>query len=72
MKDKIDASPCAINVAQATPETPRFVNLTRMQSSITLKTDDKIKKKRGVYESPKAVKMPVQILYKNKKIRPIV
>ena len=66
----IQAMPCAIKVAQATPATPQWKEITNKRSSKIFPMDDPIKNTRGVLESPKDVNTPVATLYKNKKTRP--
>ena len=63
-------SPCAINVAHATPRTPHFTAVTNAISSATLNTDENMRKYSGVLLSPKPVNMAVAALYKNKNGKP--
>ena len=60
-------TPCAMNVAQATPATPIFIGPANIKSSAILVREEKIKKYNGVFESPRAVKTAVLILYINRK-----
>ena len=58
----IDETPCARNVAHATPATPMSSAVTDTTSSTILPSDEKIRKYSGVFESPRAVKIPVHML----------
>ena len=69
-KDSRLEAPWAMKVAQATPATPALKPMTNHRSRMMLPTEEKIRKISGVRESPMALKMPVHILYKNKKVTP--
>ena len=61
---------CALHVAQATPATPIFIGPANIKSSAILVREEKIKKYNGVFESPRAVKKTLNIIYINKKDKP--
>ncbi len=69
---KIEDMPCAINVAHATPATFMSIGTTNTISKMIFPTDDAIRKYSGVLLSPRAVKTPVHMLYRNRKISPPV
>ena len=62
--------PWAMSVAQATPATPRCQCVTRIQSSQTLKTDEKIRKYRGTRDLPRALNMADRTEYMKRKGSP--
>ena len=64
------ATPCAISVAIATPLTPISHTKTKMRSKMILRIAAKIKKYKGVLESPNALNKLEIALYKNVKINP--
>ena len=70
IKDRIPAIPWHIKVAQATPSIPMPNTTTKNQSKNMLPKEDPIRKYRGVFESPKALNIPVHMLYKNRNMRP--
>ena len=70
IKAKMPDTPCAMNVAQATPATPIFIGPANIKSSAILVREEKIKKYNGVFESPRAVKTAVLILYINRNAIP--
>ena len=59
---RIQAAPCAANVAHAAPTTPILNGIMRMQSRITLPTELAISRYSGVLLSPRLLKIPVTIL----------
>ena len=57
-----EATPCARNVAHATPPTPQWNTMTNTASSAILPTDDAIKNHSGVLLSPSDVNTPEEML----------
>ena len=64
------AAVCAINVAHARPAIPILSFVTIKISRNTLPIDEQIRKYSGILLSPKAAKIPVQILYIIREKRP--
>ena len=62
--------PCAAKVAHATPATPMSKAMTKSKSRAIFPKEEPMRKYKGVRESPKAVKMPVPTLYKNRNRNP--
>ncbi len=60
--ERMQAVPCAINVAHATPATPHAKTATNSQSKKIFASEEPIKKNSGVLLSPRLLKMPVEIL----------
>ena len=61
-KEATAARAWQIRVARASPPTPMSVLTTKTMSRPMLEREDTIRKIRGVRVSPRAVKMPVQVL----------
>ena len=57
-------------VAQATPATPILNAVTKRMSTPMLESDEHARKINGVFESPRAEKIPVATLYKNTNGKP--
>ena len=51
-----------MKVAHATPETPILNPATKSMSAAMFATDEQARKKKGVFESPRAEKIPEAIL----------
>ena len=69
-RESTAAIDCAIKVAHATPATPILKEITKTRSRMIFKTEEKIKKYKGVLESPKAVKIELEALYRKRKKKP--
>ena len=66
----IQAMPCAMKVAQATPATSQWKTATKIRSSTIFPREEPIRKYRGVLESPMELKIPVATLYRKRNIKP--
>ena len=69
--DKTAEIPSEIKVAIAAPLTPIFKFITNIRSKIIFISEEKIKKNKGVLESPKELNDELTILYINKNTTPI-
>ena len=62
MTDNMQLTPWHINVAHATPATPMPKVLTNKISTAILEVDEAARNQNGVFESPSAENIPVDIL----------
>ena len=60
----MQAHPCAIRVAYATPAIPEFNFITKSKSRKIFKREEAIKKIRGYFDSPSALNIAEVTLYK--------
>jgi len=62
--------PCAISVARAAPNTPRPRPATIQRSIIIFRTEEKIKRHNGIFDSPIEVNIVERMLYINRNGNP--
>ena len=62
IRDKMQLTPWQINVAHATPATPILNTVTNTMSMPIFDREEQVRKKKGVFESPRAENIPVAIL----------